>query len=249
MHQYIDGGVIDNLPLDAVAQFLDRHSVGTNPPVKRRPAQPHLIFTASLETDPPRNGHFDADDCLAIGKRAKTFKYNLKVDGYASAQRDLRALHNHRVSKGDNPKNTLLDLHVMAVKPKWLCSTFGFHPMLGFRRARQARSIAHGCASTLGAFFQMESIPKEKKWLEAWGAKNLALDTAAFQPPNGQGAGAQDILNPQPRQNGECWFRNGKICPFSKEGLLQANVDSKKIPEVEQIYKLCGEPVTHGTKV
>jgi predicted acylesterase/phospholipase RssA len=249
MHQYIDGGVIDNLPLDAVAQFLNRHSLGANPPVMRRPAQPHLIFTASLETDPPRNGRFDADDCLAIRKRAKTFKYNLKVDGYAAAQRDLRAIHNHRVSRNDTPKTTLLDLHVMAVKPKWLCNTFGFHPMLGFRRARQARSIAHGCASTLGALYQMENTPDGSGWLTAWGAKNLALDHAAFQPTAAQtAAGVSDALNPQGRGKGECWFRTGRTCPFSKEGLLLAKVDPKKIPEVEQIYKLCGDPATHGTK-
>jgi predicted acylesterase/phospholipase RssA len=239
MHQYIDGGVIDNLPLDAVAQFLDRHSVGKNPPVMRRPAQPHLIFTASLETDPPRDGHFSADDCLAIRKRAKTFKYNLKVDGYAATQRDLRAIYRHRVSQRETPKTTLLDLHVMAVKPKWLCSTFGFHPMLGFRRARQARSIAHGCASTLGTLFEMQNTPEGPSWLAAWGAKDLALDRRAFMP----------ILKPAKREKkGECWFRTGKTCPFSEEGLLPAGVDRKKISEISQIYTLCGDPVTHGAE-
>jgi predicted acylesterase/phospholipase RssA len=255
MHQYIDGGVIDNLPLDAVAQFLNRHSLGDKPPVMRRPPQPHLIFTASLETDPSRNGDFDADDCLAIRKRAKTFKYNLKVDGYAAAQRDLRAIYRQRVDEGETPKTPLLDLHVMAVKPKWLCSTFGFHPMLGFRRARQARSIAHGCASTLGALFQMENTAEGPAWLEAWGAKDLALDRAAFKPAAGQvaagasGVCAKDVnslvLKPQNRTNGQCWFRTGKTCPFSEKGLLQAGVDPKKIPEVSQIYALCGDPATH----
>jgi len=243
MHQYIDGGVIDNLPLDAVAQFLDRHSLGANPAVRRRPKHPHLIFTASLETDPPRGGHFDADDCLAIRKRAKTFKYNLKVDGYAAAQRDLRAIHRHR----GNKDNTLLDLHIMAVKPKWLCSTFGFHPMLGFRRARQARSIAHGCASTLGTLYEMQGADQGKEWLKAWGAKNLALDDAALKPSKKQiEADIFYVLKPAKRQNGECWFRIGKTCPFSKEGLEQAGVKTEKIPEVSQIYTLCGEPTTHG---
>jgi predicted acylesterase/phospholipase RssA len=236
MHQYIDGGVMDNLPLDAVAQFLDRHSVGKNPPIMRRPAQPHLIFTASLETDPPRNGHFDADDCLAIRKRAKTFKYNLKIDGYR-----------HRMSKGDKPKTSLLDLHVMAVKPKWLCNTFGFHPMLGFRRAKQARSIAHGCASTFGGLYQMQKMDEGNNWLTAWGARDLALDDAAFIPVSKQGTcDVSYDLNPaNKRDNGQCWFRTGKTCPFSREGLLQAHVDEKKIPEVQQIYKLCGDPATH----
>lgn len=244
MYQYIDGGVIDNLPLDAVAQFLDRHSLAKDPPIKRRPAQPHLIFTASLETDPPRNGRFDADDCLAIRKRAKTFKYNLKIDGYATAQRDLRAIYRERTAReGRPPAAALLDLHVMAVKPKWLCGTFGFHPMLGFHRARQARSIAHGCASTFAALHDMEKTDERKEWLKAWGAKNLAFEEKSF-PSN-----ASDNLTPaKQRDCGECWFRVGKICPFSKKGLLQAGVNEKKIPEVSQIYTLCGDPATHRVK-
>jgi predicted acylesterase/phospholipase RssA len=246
MHQYIDGGVIDNLPLDAVAQFLNRVSLGDNPPVKRRPKQPHLIFTASLETDPPRGGRFDADDCLAIRKRAKTFKYNLKVDGYAATQRDLRAIYNQRLREKENPEE-LLDLHVMAVKPKWLCSTFGFHPMLGFRRARQARSIAHGCASTLGTLYEMQHVNNGPEWLQAWGAKDLALDDAAFKPSNEEvAADIFYVLKPAKRLNGQCWFRTGKLCPFSKEGLLEAAVKDEKIAEISQIYTLCGDPATHG---
>ena len=51
MHHYIDGGVMDNLPLDAVARFLDRASHASSGAIVRRPKigdqeVPHLIFTA-----------------------------------------------------------------------------------------------------------------------------------------------------------------------------------------------------------
>src|SRR2546429_6669916 len=47
--------------------------------------------------------------------------------------------------------NEPLDIKVVTVKPKWLVSLFEFHSYLGFKRERQAASIAHGCASTLVA--------------------------------------------------------------------------------------------------
>ena len=44
-----DGGVMDNLPLDAVAQHLPLAAkVGL---VRRRPEVPHLLFSASLERE------------------------------------------------------------------------------------------------------------------------------------------------------------------------------------------------------
>ena len=144
MHHYIDGGVMDNLPLDAVARFLDRASHATSGAIARRPKideqeVPHLIFTASLEVDPTI--HSDADelvgDCIQLWKHAKTLRYNQKINAFATTQGDLRAIWNAR--RGDkNKAEEPLDLHVMNVKPKWLCNTFGFHPMLGFRRKKQA---------------------------------------------------------------------------------------------------------------
>ncbi len=38
--RFLDGGIIDNLPLDAVAEYLDR--VLTDP-LHRRPEMPHLL--------------------------------------------------------------------------------------------------------------------------------------------------------------------------------------------------------------
>lgn len=193
---YIDGGVIDNLPLDCIADFLDkalrgpmrRPSVKVGDETKR---VPHLVFTASLEVDKEvfPTDQWDVEEirrsCRRLSSRAATFAYNRKIDAYARVQRDLRRIHEHFAGKdpmayGDRAP---LDLHVIAVKPKWLCGTFGFHPMLGFRRAKQAASIAHGCASTLGTLYaEWKGAGREsraKEWIPHWGRldANDALDS------------------------------------------------------------------------
>jgi predicted acylesterase/phospholipase RssA len=255
-HQYIDGGVIDNLPLDAVAQFLDRASSAKRGAIVRRPRYgqtnvPHLIFTASLEIDPATGcaGESGIGDCLEVSRRARTFKYNRKIDAFASTQADLRLIH------GAHPEPNLLDLHVVAVKPKWLCSTFGFHPMLGFRRRKQKQSIAHGCASTFATVFEMQHKLKESgDWLRAWGANpDLHLDAQCFPFFDRAGKrvdtphrGSTYSLQPAAkRAKGQCWFRIGVDCPFSRSKLEEAGVAPQKVDELEEIYWLCGNPATH----
>lgn len=255
-HQYIDGGVIDNLPLDAVAQFLDRASRARRGAVARRAVVdgkpvPHLIFTASLEVDPSvaPGGEEGMDNCLDTSNRAQTFKYNRKIDAFASTQADLRAIHEAY------PAANLLDLHVVAVKPKWLCSTFGFHPMLGFRRKKQKQSIAHGCASTFATIFEMQqAFPESNAWLKAWGAKpDLRIDPGSFRFVDGDGrpvagpvpGGTYALVPARKREAGECWFRNGVPCPFSKKALEAAEVAPQKVEELEEIYWFCGNPATH----
>jgi len=262
-HQYIDGGVIDNLPLDAVAQFLDRASTAKNGAIARRPrsadgrhAIPHLIFTASLEVDPAvsRLAETGVGNCLDVSKRAGTFKYNRKIDAFASTQADLRAIRSHALATGTSEPD-LLDLHVIAVKPKWLCSTFGFHPMLGFRRRKQKQSIAHGCASTFATMYEMQQrLPESSLWLEAWGARaNLNLDPECFpfvgrdgRRVNTPGPGTTYVLQPSAKRGkGECWFRHGVPCPFSRRQLEAAKVAEEKLDEIEEIYWTCGNPATH----
>lgn len=262
MHQYIDGGVIDNLPLDAVAQFLDRASRATEGGPARRPKSkdgkglPHLIFTASLEVDPELGGGRDADldevtsNCLNLSARAKTLKYNRKIDAFASTQTDLRTIHDH-IRNAD-----LLDLHVVAVKPKWLCSTFGFHPMLGFRRRKQAQNMAHGCASTFATFFKMGRMGGDyARWLEGWGVDLSDIDAATFRFLDEKGA---DVavpvekgtyrLEPGRRKNGVCWFRQTQLCPFSKGELKRNGVGDDKIEHLTQIYEHCGNASTHDSR-
>lgn len=259
-HQYIDGGVIDNLPLDAVAQFLDRASRAKEGAIARRPKVqlageqnkrdvPHLIFTASLEVDPAVRRDANIGNCLEISKRARTFKYNRKIDAFASTQADLRLLH------GFYPDSNLLDLYVMTVKPKWLCSTFGFHPMLGFRRRKQKQSIAHGCASTFATVFEMQKTNEDAShWLRAWGATTeLAIDPKTIQFRTREGEPVKEpvhrgtyTLEPaRSRKNGDCWFRTGVACPFSRAKLRESQVAASKLDELEEIYWLCGNPATH----
>ncbi|HSP15325.1 MAG TPA: patatin-like phospholipase family protein [Thermoanaerobaculia bacterium] len=241
--QYIDGGTIDNLPLDAVARFLDE-AANHGKIEKRPPSAPHLLFTASLEVDHEimakggRKVKEAANDCLELMKRASTFKYNRKIDEYASAQRRLRNIHDAFHGQGSW---TPLDLHVLAVKPNWLCGTFGFHPMLGFRREKQARSIAHGCASTLMSL-HMSSL-KHPQWLEAWGASHLDFDPSAIRDD-----GMKKFPAPQKRDCGFCWFRNGRLCPYSRQATRGAGLPDREAEELDRIYRLCGEQKTHESR-
>jgi hypothetical protein len=266
MHDYIDGGVMDNLPLDAVARFLDRASRAQPRRINPRPITangvnvPHLIFTASLEIDPIQCDREAADalvsDCIKLWSRAKTLKYNRKVDAYAATQSDLREI---AAAAGLAHSGSLLDLHVMNVKPKWLCSTFGFHPMLGFRREKQARSIAHGCASTFATIYRtQQSSPEHAAWVKAWGMRNgIDFDGHAISFLNEEGKEVgQATMESSPhlaplgkRKPGICWFRQTSRCPFSQEALKEAGVAKEKIEEVSRIYELCGDPATHRPKV
>jgi predicted acylesterase/phospholipase RssA len=258
MDQYIDGGTMDNLPLDAVARFLDQASAGNL--VARRPRVggqdvPHLLFTASLEVDktflPAHDVETLRKSFLRLSSRARTFSYNRKIDAYATVQRNLREIHQGRVRNGE-PASAWepLDLHVVAVRPRWLCDTFGFHPMLGFRRQKQAESIAHGCASTLATLFAESRKAGGRAWTEAWGVKGL--DDVDPRAVTSSTDSARPALNPQ-RQGkapGQCWFRKaaGATCPFSCEALkLQKDLANREplLEELPKIYQACGRPETH----
>ena len=53
--QLVDGGVMDNLPLDAIVGHLSREAAARRLAVRPANDVPHLIFTASLERDPRRS--------------------------------------------------------------------------------------------------------------------------------------------------------------------------------------------------
>jgi predicted acylesterase/phospholipase RssA len=261
--QYVDGGIIDNLPLDAVARFLDQASRGERPSVARRPRVggrevPHLLFTASLEVDKTCLDDGKAEtfskSFLRLQKRAKTFGYNRKIDAYGALQRDLREIYRSQIGAGGNPAWTPLDLHVIAVRPRWLCNTFGFHPMLGFRRRKQAQSIAHGCASTIATFHQARQNGKEE-WLEAWGVRGLdrveAKTVTSRRADDEMEMETEMKLELNPRRAGkapgQCWFRDAP-CPFSKESLSGiADLGQRKflIAELAKVHEECGKVETH----
>jgi len=230
MDQYIDGGTMDNLPLDAVAQFLDQASGerASGEKVARRPRVgeqdvPHLLFTASLEVDkaclPDHDVETVRKSFLRLRKRARTFSYNRKIEAYAAVQRNLREIHRSRTGSSEYEHAWKpLDLHVIAVRPRWLCNTFGFHPMLGFRRRKQAESIAHGCASTISTLYGESRKNGGLAWTNAWGVQGLdAVDrravTSHFDPN-------RPALNPrrEGKEPGQCWFRDAP-CPFSLRAL------------------------------
>ncbi len=254
--QYVDGGIIDNLPLDAVARFLDQASRGDRPAVARRPQVagrevPHLLFTASLEVDKTCLDDDKAEkfsrNFLRLQKRARTFGYNRKIDAYAGLQRDLREIY---LSQGRTRAPTAwtpLDLHVIAVRPRWLCNTFGFHPMLGFRRRKQAQSIAHGCASTIATFYHDALEKGHGEWQAAWGVQGLdAVEPSTVTSPRDP---AQMELHPRRpgKTPGQCWFRNAP-CPFSQESLAGvAGLGERKflLAELAKVHEECGKLETH----
>jgi len=276
IEQFIDGGVIDNLPLDAVTEYLDAvlDPRWRRPKIARTKAcgnvekveVPHLLFTASLEVDKTCFGHEGRDldrtrkSCRLLYRRAKTFTYNRKVDAYARVQRDIRRIHRKFHNRPDDQQP--LDLHVLAVKPKWLCGTFGFHPMLGFKRWKQAASIAHGCASTFAAFV-VTKTDNESHWPESWGVQGLdEIDEQAVvlsevprdarSPHEQQRVEHRYELHPQSKGKvrGTCWFRKTIRCPFSEEAVKNMPwTDAKErdamIREMPKIYEACGFPRNH----
>jgi len=172
VEQYIDGGVMDNLPLDDVARFLndawEQRTIKAHPVIDGVNV-PHLLFTASLEVNRPNLSPeacaYTAKRWIEVYHRAKELSYNKKIDSYAEVQRALR----HIWEKGGahSPQDyEPLNLEVVAVMPEWLCGTFAFHPMLGFRRADQARSIAHGCKTTLERLYILKK--ERPEWVAGW---------------------------------------------------------------------------------
>lgn len=248
-HQYIDGGVMDNLPLDAVAHFLrDASDVGliaSRPTVGGR-SVPHLLFTASLEQDVKRHQDIASveklrSDWLELWRRAGRLRYNKKAELFAATQRTLRAMV---ALPRPGATFTPIDLEVVTVKPRWLVGTFAFHPMLGFRRDTQAESIAHGCATTLATFTKVRQDPARAQWLEPWGVNIAAIPDAvtyrdgALVPGPGGGPGS-------------CWFRPNIPCPFSRQSLATLpapGLPAATVRELDGIHRACGRATTHQAR-
>jgi hypothetical protein len=241
---------MDNLPLDAVAHFIHSASKTPTPMVSRRPVLargalrekvPHQLFTASHEADVVE---LDDKEIAAVAQhwvrsfgRTRALGYNRKIDSYKSAQRWLRAVYEDRVSKGDPVTFEPADLEIVDIRPKWLCDTFAFHPMMGFRKQRQAESIAHGCASTLRKFQWIAADPQSKGWPEAWGIKI---------EPMPRPADSRIVPDTRvPFRSGKCVFRSDKLCPFSTQGLADQDLLTETKRQLEEIYYACRRPETH----
>jgi hypothetical protein len=252
--QYVDGGVMDNLPMDAIARFLDRAArVGRRASrsiIKPDPRTPHLIVGASLEVNAP---NYELEftrrrlrrSWLALQRRAKQLRYNTKLDAYEFAEHALRAIRDHaancllpRATRAEQ----LVSIELVPIKPNWLCGTFAFHPMLGFRRINQARSIAHGCATTLLKFAAMHG-DRGSQPLEDWGIQQNAL-------PKHERWSTLFTRSGPPERDGKCWLRDC-ACPFSRKSLSdpRLGLESTVIDEVSKIHSVCPRPETHLRKI
>lgn len=239
--QYIDGGVMDNLPIDSVIVKL-RSWVEAEKFVAR-PRVPHLILAASLEVDLDRYGQEGKDPAswtwVELAKRAKRLAYNKKLDTYQDAQDAIRRIVDVPGRSPTGSSFTPLNVYILAVKPRWLCSTFGFHPMLGYRRELQARSIAHGCASTLVAMARVD-----RDWRAGWGINEEKMTDAIDL----------DELTDRTkrlgkhRRNGGCWLRPKCPCPFSEISLRKVGAEEGSMKAVSMIHRLCWERKSHAWK-
>lgn len=262
--QYADGGIMDNLPLGAVVEYLwgkDGASL-----FERRPKIPHLILTATLEPDRSdwsRKENLGDLSWTAIRSRSTQLRYNAKIGRFQQGQRDIRRILQQRAAEGDPDIGSYdlpLNLDVLAVKPQWVCGSFGFHPMLGFTRNKQRASIAHGCASTICAVadhFRADNDAHavDGDSLRTWAKeKGIAIEQLPDrQPTNAKGAlgfGPAKLTKDETQQ-GQCWFRkadstSGKrpICPFHSKSPAAKEGDDLN-PELEKIYLACGNPSTH----
>jgi len=258
-HQLIDGGVMDNLPIDAVLNVLwktsriEKRASGIAPLIARRPTDnsdqkekevPHLFFAASLE--PEIDPLSENDDALseletywpALRKRTGQLGYNFKLKHFRLAAEEISSLYKMHPSAC---KRMPLNLEIAALKPRWLCDTFAFHPMLGYRRAKQAESIAHGCAMTLLKFKEYKECKDRDIWLDAWGIKKAELPVENTLADAHKLWAARKLC----ASAGECWLRVGKLCPFSKEALKGLDLQKKTKEELSYIHTCCEMQSTH----
>lgn len=243
--KFVDGGLLDNLPLDHVVTFL--HKRAQQGLLARRPkggTVPHLLLTASLE---PKAQSGNAEVCQRdwheVARRVKELHYNRKIDMFEGAQAHFRKI----VSAFGMPQRSSwqpLDLNVLTVVPKWLCGTFAFHGMLGFRYYKQAASIAHGCAmtfATLSGGGYEGGVNSHQGAFDKGGINGEFLKKLKRDGPNGK--------------PGACWFRPDSRCPFSVEAIAAANrgaSDPKNPPFLDEtarvlpmIHEYCRRPETH----
>jgi hypothetical protein len=262
--QYADGGIMDNLPLGAVVDYLWGNNASKR--YERRPEVPHLILTATLEPEKADWSH-RTDLCslswMAIRARAAQLRYNGKLDRFQQGQREIRRILTQRAKEGDpdvHSHDLPLNLDVLAVKPQWLCGTFAFHPMLGFKRENQVRSIAHGCASTICAVADHfdpanKAHAVDADSLRTWAqSRGIALDQLPKRTNtdhNGALGFGPARLTAEEQSQGACWFRGvdpktGKrpVCPFHPKS--PAATEGEEVsPELHKIYLACGQRATH----
>jgi len=235
-YQYIDGGVMDNLPLDAVLHEMQE--LAASGQIVRRPETgPHLMLAASLEVTQRDESNVDMygmeNYWPELASRSKELRYNTKLDTFARVSDNIQALCEKQKAVGKTP----LNVRVLSIKPRWLCNTFAFHPMLGFRKAMQARSIAHGCAATLLAFGDAREHASAWKLNEDAIPAESSFEDALFSHSR----------NRSSIRSGKCWLRDVP-CPFSSvelEKLENSPLDKSAKKWLSRIHTSCWDAQTH----
>ena len=233
--QYIDGGVMDNLPVDSVLKEMEE--LAKQRVIEKRPeAGPHLMLAASLEVTRQNYAGSDLDSLEnywpELALRSQELKYNTKLDTFSRVAQNIQDLY-----KKNQGAHEPVNVKVLSIKPRWLCSTFAFHPMLGFRKIMQAQSIAHGCAATLLTF------GSASQYAEAWGLNKKAIPKVTDFDT------ALNTLK-KPRRvfrKGGCWLQDKK-CPYSKAELdksVGSDLDKKTKRWLSRIHKSCWKRETH----
>lgn len=249
IEQFVDGGILDNLPLRAIVDHLYEAASNLEIEFRPTPRQPHLILAASLEPETedldPAEADRVGDSWRAASRRAQRLRYNQKIDRFRNAQRDLRYLYNrYAKERGIAVGAYTLDMEAVIVKPKWLCGTLAFHPMLGFRRKRQAASIAHGCAATFQTIARIVADENDasSRWpSDAWKMQVGQIDVEHARD-------LTPIDDPAQREKGRCHFRasSDAVCPFSRPFLdAHTKLNETVKCEIASIYELCGLKSTH----
>jgi predicted acylesterase/phospholipase RssA len=236
INQFIDGGVMDNLPLVSALDQMRKLANNAELPL-RSTHGPHLMLAASLEIDSEREDEIDPETIAefwpALMSRAGELKYNTKLNNFERVTANLQKIH-----YCSDAMRTPMRVKVLAVKPRWLCNTFAFHPMLGFRRITQVRSIAHGCAATLIA------MGGEADNVGAWQLNDKAV------PSVGSFKAALGRLEKPDRKaiaKGQCWLQGVK-CPFSKPEVKRfggSAIDRNTRDWLSKIHERCWERGTH----
>jgi hypothetical protein len=203
---------------------------------------------------------------MDIRKRATQLRYNGKIDRFQQGQRDIRRILKQRAVNGDtdiDSPDLPLNLDVLAVKPQWLCGTFAFHPMLGFKRENQTMSIAHGCATTICSVANhfdpantAHAVDDDslRKWALARGIALEQLPERTNTDHNGALGFGPAPLTAEEQSQGCCWFRRvdpktGKrpVCPFHPKS--PAATEGEEVsPELHKIYLACGQRATHQAR-
>jgi len=259
--EYVDGGLMDNLPIEAVVTFLKEEARAGE--VDCRPKTPHLLLIAPLETDyqrlkqvPNEQNKTELDklqkNWIRLSRRAAQLRYNRKITMFSQVEENFQFITEEsglwKAEKHWNP----LKIKVQSITPKWLCGTFGFHAMLGFRHDRQAASIAHGCATTLITLAQLDPGIRVN-------VSNINLDlrmevlredpTTTLKEIDPQKLDKLRNSSDSPAQNGCCWFRENSLCPFSMQSLEKmgesARFQSQTRTMLNLIYLQCGTANTH----